>query len=212
MSDLKLATTNYVDSHQSGGLKGEYTYENNHSIFKVGPGTELNLSGGYSVLTVDNYGPKSKLRGNSLELSVNEGDIVESKINITTGVGAFEPSAAIALSNPLDTSNKRVKFEFVNGDDTVWGINKYDGSLYVNGPVQFYGTITDKYGNEVTGGGGGGGTPYVWSHSEWTSYGSAEVLYLGKDESGNRASVFTSGPLYIDNTSIEFDNTNGHRY
>lgn len=175
MSDLKLATTNYVDSHQSGGLKGEYTYENYHSLFEVGPdNTGLKLSGGTSVLTIDNYGSESELNGNTLKLSTSEVYLgAESNITIAAKFEQYqnyEPTATIALSNPLDISNSRIHFEFKNGDDTVWGINKNYGSLYVNGPVKFNGTIYDKNNKEITGGSG-----YVPLGSSRNKYGALPI-------------------------------------
>lgn len=213
MSDLKLATTNYVDSHQSDGLEGEYTYENYHSIFKVGPdNTGLKLSGGASALTIDNYGTKSELSGNTLKLSTSE-EFLGAESNITIAANFeqhqyYEPTATIALSNPLDISNSRIHFEFKNGDDTVWGINKNDGSLYVNGPVQFKNKIIDKNGQEITGGGSGGNYPHIHDDINNTIYisGPAKIGsiifssgYGTAIQAANPdASVYVNGPFAVE--------------
>ena len=224
MSNLKLATTNYVDSHQSGGLKGEYVYieepyYNDRSIFKVGPeacGIEIDSGKGLTKELVINAGiAGANVTTAQVKLASYDG---AATLKVCDYMGAIQSSLDISYDIP---------FSINHGQHEIFTVDNYNGvnlkspsklsiypsvvsspsvgieigagsnSVYINGPIKFRNSIIDKDGNEITGG-GGGGTPYVWDQEEST-VGPGRVLYLGKDKDGGYASVFVNGPLYIAN-------------
>lgn len=180
MSDLKLATTNYVDSHQSDGLKGEYVYieepYNNRSIFKVGPeacAIEIGPGGSFTKELVINAGyPGANVSTAQVKLTSSDGGDVTLKVADLMGSG--ESSLNISQNIPFSINYGQNEILTVGNWDGVklkspskLGIECANGSsIYINGPVQFKNSIYDKNGQEITSGGGG----QDYSNQIWKVY------------------------------------------
>lgn len=220
MPVLKLATTNYVDSHQSDVLKGEYVYieepYDNRSIFKVGPeacAIEIGPGGSLTKELVINAGYiAADVTTAQVKLTSNNGDVT---LKVADFMGAGVSSLDISQNIPFSINYGQNEILTVDDWDGVklkspskLGIECANGSsIYINGPVQFKNSIYDKNGGEIT-----GGTPYVWDQEESVA-GPGRVLHLGQDKDGGYASVFVPGPLYIEKVTIRTDDiSNGRRY